>query len=140
MNRGRSIQFALLLGVIFITAMALAGWDTMKRSGGMAPKGMGGAAFANTAQGASARLLIEVLGVSNDGQLHGRLLEAHAGRYRLTSVPVTAQLSAASAVVMGAAADIKPRAVLQLSGRFDDGHRIEVARAVVLTGYVKVER
>lgn len=140
MNRGRSTQFALLLGVIFITAMTWAGWDTMKRSGGMAPKGMREPALANTAPGSSAQLVMEVLSVGNGGQVRGRLLERHKGRYRLTAVPVAAQLTAESAVLMGAAADIKPRAVLQLSGRFDDGHRIDVARAVVLTGYVKVER
>lgn len=140
MNRGRSTQFALLLGVIFISTMAWAGWDTMKRSGGMAPKGMGEPALANTAPGSSAQLVMEVLSVGNGGQVRGRLLEGHKGRYRLTGVPVAAQLTAGSAVLMGAAADIKPHAVLQLSGRFDDGHRIEVARAVVLTDYVKVER
>lgn len=141
MNRARSTQFALLLGVIFVTGMAWAGWDTMKRSGGMAPQGVDGTAFAaHGAPGASAKLIIEVLSVDNSGRLEGRLVEEHAGRYRLTPVPVMAQLAADSAVVMGAAADIKPRAVLQLSGRFDDGHRIRVARAVVLTGYVTVER
>lgn len=140
MNRARSTQFALLLGIIFITAMTWAGWDTMKRSGGMAAKGMGRAAFGQTAPGASAKLIVEVLSVDNSGQLEGRLVQEHAGRYRLTPVPVIAQLTADSAVVMGAAADIKPRAVLQLSGRFDEDHRIDVARAVVLTGYVTVER
>lgn len=140
MNRGRSVQFALLLGVIFITAMAWAGWDTMRRSGGMTPKGMGEKAFTNIAPGASLQLVIEVLSVDNGGQVRGRLLEEHAGRYRLTPIPVAAQLTADSAVAMGTAADIKPRAVLQLSGRFDDGHRIDVERAVVLTGYVTVDR
>lgn len=140
MNRGRSTQFALLLGAIFVAAMVWAGWDTVKRAGGMAPKGVSGTAFANSAPGASAQVVIEVLSVDNGGRLRGRLLEEHEGRYRSTSVPVAAQLTADSTVVMGASADIKPRAVLQLTGRFDDGHRIDIARAVVLTGYVTVER
>ncbi|MDE2451770.1 MAG: hypothetical protein KGO22_22515 [Gammaproteobacteria bacterium] len=140
MNRGRSTQLALLLGVIFITAMAWAGWDTLKRSGGMAPRGVGGMAFANSAPGASTQVVIEVLSVGAGGRLRGRLLEEEGGRYRPTLVPVAAQLTADSAVLMGSAADIEPRAVLQLTGRFDGGHSIDITRAVVLTGYVTVER
>lgn len=140
MNRGRSTQFALLLGVTFVAAMAWAGWDTTERAGGMTAKGMSGTAFANTAPGASMRIVIEVLGVGAGGHFRGRLLERRGGTYRSTPVSVAAQLTADSVVVMGAAADIKPRAVLQLSGQFDDRHRVHVARVVVLTGYVTVER
>ena len=140
MNRGRSIQLALLLGITFIAAMAWAGWDTMKRAGGMTPKGMSGTAVAKANASTSARLVIEVLSVGEGGQFSGRVLEEHEGRYRLTPVPVEAQLTADSAVVMGGVPDIKPRAVLQLAGRFDDSHRVRVTRAVVLTGYVTIER
>ena len=140
MNRGRSIQLALLLGITFIAAMAWAGWDTMKRSGGMAPKGMSGTAVAMANARASARLVIEVLSVGEGGQFSGRVLEEDGGHYRVTPVPVAAQLTAESTVIMGGAADIRPRAVLQLSGRFDDSHRVHVRRAVVLTGYVTIER
>jgi len=140
MSRGRSIQLALLLSATFIGVMLWAGWDTMKRSGAMTPRGMTGTAFAKAAASASARLVIEVLAVGADGTFSGRLLEEHGGNYRLTSVPVEGQLTADSAIVMGGTADIKPRAVLELSGRFDDRHRVRVARAVVLTSYVTVER
>lgn len=140
MNRGRSIQFALLLAITFAAAMAWAGWDTMKRSGSMTPKGMRGTAFAKANPSASARLVMEVLSVGEGGQFTGRVLEEHEGRYRITPVPVEAQLTADSAVVMGGAADIRPRAVLQLSGRFDDNHRVRIARAIVLTSYVTIER
>lgn len=140
MNRGRSIQLALLLATTFIAAMAWAGWDTMRRAGGMTHRGVSGTAFAEVNPSAAARLVIEVLSVGDNGQFTGRVLQEHGGRYRLTPVAVEAQLSVDSAVMMGGAADIKPRAVLQLSGRFDDSHRVHVARAVVLTGYVTVER
>ena len=140
MNRGRSIQLALLLATTFIGAMAWAGWDTMKRAGSMSHRGTSGTAFAKANPSAAARLVIEVLNVGDHGQFSGRVLEEHGGRYRITPVPVEAQLTADSAVMMGGAADIKPRAVLQLSGPFDDNHRVRVARAVVLTGYVTVER
>ena len=140
MNRGRSIQFALLLAITFAAAMAWAGWDTMKRSGSMTPKGMRGTAFAKANPSASARLVMEVLSVGEGGQFTGRVLEEHEGRYRITPVPVEAKLTAFSAVLMGGAADIRPRAVLQLSGRFDDNHRVRIARAIVLTSYVTIER
>jgi hypothetical protein len=140
MNRGRGTQFALLLGVIFIGTMAWAGWDTMKRSGGMTPKGESGAALAASAPGASVRLLMEVLSVGDAGRFSGRLLEDDGGSYRPTAATVTARLTADSAIVMGAAADIKPSAVLELSGRVDDRHRVRVTRVVVLTGNVTVGR
>ena len=140
MNRGRSIQFALLLGIAFIAAMAWAGRDTVKRAGGMTPKGMNGTAVAKASAGTSARLVIEVFSVGEGGLFSGRVLEEHEGHYRLTPVPVEGQLTADSAVVMGSVPDIKPRAVLQLSGQFDDNHRVRIARAVVLTGYVTIER
>lgn len=140
MNRARSIQLALLLGITFTAAMAWAGWDTMKRSEGMAPKGMRGTAFAKANASTSARLVIEVLSVGGGGQFNGRVVEEHSGHYRVTPVPIEAQLTADSVVVMGAVPDIKPRAVLQLSGPFDHNHRVRVARAVVLTGYVTIER
>jgi hypothetical protein len=140
MNRGRSIQLAVLLGITFIGAMSWAGWDTMKRAGSMHPKGMNGTAAAKSNASTPAPLMIEVLSVGEGGLFSGRVLEEHEGHYRLTPVPVEAQLAANSAVMMGGTSDIKPRAVLQLSGRFDDSHRVHVARAVVLTGYVTVER
>ena len=140
MNRGRSTQFAVLLSVTFVAAMAWAGWDTMKRSSSMTPRAMSAVAYDTAAPSTSARLVMEVSTVSAGGRFGGRLLEELGGRYRLTSVPVEAQLAPGSSVVMGGAADIKPRAVLQLAGRFDESHRIRVARAVVLTGYVTVER
>lgn len=139
MNRARSIQLALLLGITFLGAMAWAGWDTMKRSGSMVPKGMSATAVAKADPNTSARLIMEVLSVGAGGQFSGRVLEAHGGRYRISPVPVEAQMTAESAVMMGGVTDIKPRAVLQLSGRFDDSHRVRVARAVVLTGYVTIE-
>src|SRR6185437_4988032 len=114
--------------------------DTMKRAGSMARRGVSATAVTTANRSASARLMIEVLSVGDHGQLSGRALEGYGGRYRITSVPVEAQLTAGSVVLMGGAADIKPRAVLQLSGRYDDNHRVRVARAVVLTGYVTVER
>ncbi|MGH8198827.1 MAG: hypothetical protein ACREVO_00420 [Steroidobacteraceae bacterium] len=111
----------------------------MNRSGNMTRKSMSGTSFAKATPSASARLVMEVLSVGKSGQFSGRVLVEHGGRYRITPVPVEAQLTADSAVVMGGAADIKPRALLQLSGRFDDSHRVRVARAVVLTGYVTIE-
>lgn len=140
MNRARSIQLALLLAITFFGAMAWAGWDTMQRSGNTRTNDTGGTAVAEADRGGSMRLVMEVLSVGGGGQFTGRVLRAHAGRYRITAVPVEAKLTADSAVVMGRAADIRPRAVLQLSGRLDDSHRVRVARAVVLTGYVTIER
>lgn len=140
MNRARSIQLAVLLGITFIGAMSWAGWDTMKRAGSMRPKGINGTAAAKSNASTPAPLMIEVLSVGEGGLFSGRVLEEREGHYRLTPVPVEAQLAANTAVMMGGTSDIKPRAVLQLSGRFDDSHRVRVARAVVLTGYVTVER
>lgn len=140
MNRRRSTQLAVLLSVAFIAAMAWAGWDTMKRASGMTPKGMNATAYAKAAPTASARLVIEVLSLGDAGRFSGRLLEERGGHYRLTPVSVEAELTPDSAFVMGGISDIKPSAVLQISGRFDDRHRVRVARAVVLTGYVTVGR
>lgn len=140
MSRSPSTQLALLLVVFFIAAMAWATWDTMKRPGSMSPRGAHGAVFANAAPGASAQLVIEVLSVGSNGQISGRLLEENGGRYRPTLVPVVAQLTTHTAVVMGTEADIKPRAVLDLSGRVDEHHGVSVARVIVLTNYVAVAR
>lgn len=140
MSRSPSIQLALLLAVFFIAAMAWATWDTMKRSGAMALRGTHGAAIVITRARATAGLIIEVLSVGNDGQIKGRLLEEYGGSYRPTPVPVMAQLTTHTAIVMGTAADIKPRAVLDLSGRVDDHHHFSVARVIVLTDYVTVAR
>jgi hypothetical protein len=137
MKHGRSIQLALLLGVTFVAVMLWAGWDTMAH---MTARGMSSAALAESTSSTPAQLVIEVLTVDTQGNFSGRLLEEDGGSYRLTSTQVDGRLTADSAIVMGGAADIKPRAVLQLSGRVDDRHRIRVARAVVLTGYVTVAR
>lgn len=112
----------------------------MQRSAAMTLTNTSATAYAGAVSGAPAELVIEALRVGADGQLTGRLLEKHGSGYRRTAVSVAARMTAASVVVMGAAADIKPRAVLELSGRFDDDHRVRVARVVVLTGYVTVER
>lgn len=140
MNRGRVTQLVLLLSVILVGATLWAGWDALKLFGGMAPKGLPRTAFANTAPGAAAQLVIQVLSIGKDGEITGRLLEGREERYRSTSVPVVGQLTAHAAVLMGTAADIKPHAVLDISGKLDAHHRISVERVIVLTGYVTVER
>jgi hypothetical protein len=112
----------------------------MRRSAGMRSTDTSETAFVHAAAGTSVQSVIETLSISTGGELGGLLLRAHGDAYQRTSVPVNALLTADSAVVMGAAADIKPRAVLQISGRFDDRHRVRVARVVVLTGYVSIER
>lgn len=140
MRCGRGTVFAILLGIAALAAMAWAGWSAMQRSAAMTLTDTSATAFAGAAPGASADLIVEALRVGAGGELTGRLLEPHGSGYRRTAVYVTARLTAGSAVLMGTAADIKPRAVLELSGRFDDDHRVRVARVVVLTGYVTVER
>jgi hypothetical protein len=120
MNRGRSALFALMLGIAVLALLGWAGWTAMQRAAGMTPKSMSGTSFADAAPGASAELIVEVLSIGADGQIEGRLLEREGGGYRRTSVPVTATLAADTAFAMGAATDVKPRAILQLSGRLDD--------------------
>lgn len=139
MNRGRSAFLGLMLAVAVLASLGWAAWSAMQRAAGMTPKNMSGALFADAVPGAPAECIVEVSRVGADGELEGRLLDKDGRSYRRTSVPVVAQLTPHPAVVMGAAADIKPRAVLQLSGRFDNHHRVRVAQVVVLTGYVTVE-
>jgi hypothetical protein len=139
-GRGRSILFTVTLGASVLAVIIWAGWSAMRRSAGMTPRDMSETAFLHAAPEASAQAVVEILSVGTGGELRGLLLRTHGGGYQPTSVAVTAQLTPGSAIVMGAAADIKPRAVLQLSGRFDDHHRLRVARVVVLTGYVSIEQ
>jgi hypothetical protein len=140
MNLGRAGPFALILGIAVLAVMGWAGWSATERSLVMTPKDMSATAFADAAPGAPVHVVIEVASIDTGGQLRGRLLEEHGHEYRRTSVSVVAQLTADSAVLMGAAADIKPHAVLELSGRFAGHHLVRVARIVVLTGYVTLER
>jgi hypothetical protein len=137
--RGRGVLFAVTLSAAVLALMVWAGWSAMRRSAGMTPGNMSESAFLRAAPDFPAQAVVEILSVGPGGELRGVLLRAHGRGYQLTPVAVTAELTPGSRIVMGAAADIEPRAVLQLSGRFDDRHRLRVARVVVLTDYVSIE-
>jgi len=48
-------------------------------------------------------------------------------------------VAADTTVIMGAADDIKPGAVLQVSGMTDATHALHARQVVILSGYVRVD-
>jgi hypothetical protein len=79
---------------------------------------------------------------ASDGQktYSVELLQVDAGgEYRETSSRLRVRLAADVSIGMGDTADMKPGAVVQVSGVVDGTHTFDIHKVVILSGYVKVK-
>jgi len=51
---------------------------------------------------------------------------------------ISAILAGDTSIVMGKPHEIRPGAIIQLAGAFDNQHRLHVKQVVILSGYVRI--
>ena len=95
--------------------------------------------FAALTNEADAKVVIEI-NEGPQGQVRGKLLEKQDERhYTRTTKDVEARWNKQTAIVMGKVDDIKPGAVVQVTGKVAADHSVDAKQIVILTGYVQVK-
>jgi hypothetical protein len=130
---------AALIGACLVVAAGAIGLDVMHRAGAMAPVATPAATLLSARPGAAYKAVLRI-----ERRLAGGfaadVLEGHDTHYRATGMTVRVELDGDVAVVMGTAADVKPGAVVQVSGTVTATHGLRARQLVMLTAYVQVAR
>jgi hypothetical protein len=131
--------------ILLLTALALlaglAMWRTVDRAMQMKSSPTAGPdQFAALKPGETAKLVLEMTYSTSATDLQGTLLEKKTDTvYQRTGRTVEVSFDEKTPVVMGKPADIRPGAVIHVSGTVNGSHVLEARQIVILTGYVKVE-
>lgn len=131
--------------VVLLTALALlaglAMWRTADRAMKMkSATSAGPDQFAALKPGETTKVVLEVTYSTSATNLQGKLLEKKTETvYRRTAEVVEVAFDAKTPVVMGRAADLRPGAVIHVSGTVNASHVLEATQIVILTGYVQVD-
>jgi uncharacterized protein YdeI (BOF family) len=92
----------------------------------------------SAARGATVKLVIEIASVSST-DLRGRILSKKTDEvYVRTDTQASVHWSDQSKLVMGKSADVRPGAVVHVTGKVRQDRTIDADQIVILTGYVKV--
>jgi len=130
----------VLWTLVFVIGVAAAGavaLDVYRRSGGMRPTMSPIAAVLAATRGSTVKAVIRLEGHAGKNTYSAALLEGNNGAdYRTTQSHIRVALSADTALVMGGVADIKPGAVVQVTGTMDSEHALHASQIVILTGFV----
>ena len=130
-----------LMALVGCAAVAAVGFDIYRRAGGMRAATASAAAVLSVRSGTRTRAVVRLEGPAGLNAYSGDLLESGDGvSYRETPDRIRVALSGDTAVVMGAAADIKRGAVVQVTGAMDSAHTLHAAQIVILSGYVRVDK
>jgi hypothetical protein len=131
--------------VVLLTALALlaglAMWRTADRAMKMkSATSAGPDQFAALKPGETTKVVLEVTYSTSPTNLQGKLLEKKTETvYRRTAELVEVAFDAKTPVVMGKTADLRPGAVIHVSGTVNASHVLEATQIVILTGYVQVD-
>lgn len=97
------------------------------------------AEFVALANEAEAKVVLEITEAPPE-HIRGKLLERQdETHYTRTAKDVEATWNKHTAIVMGKAGDIKPGAVVHVTGKMAADHSVEARQIVVLTGYVHLK-
>jgi uncharacterized protein YdeI (BOF family) len=96
--------------------------------------------FARAPQGATVKLVLQITESTPDGLIQGKILNKKTDKiYIRTDTSVTIHSTPATKLVMGSQADIKPVAVVHVTGIVKSDRSVDAAQIVILTGYVEVQ-
>jgi hypothetical protein len=131
------------LWVFLLTTLALlaslAMWRTADQAMQMKSRAAGSAQFAALKPGEITKVVLEVTGKSSEGQFTGKLLEKKDETgYTYTATEISVAFDGKTPVVMGKVSDVRPAAILHVTGSVAQNHTLQATQLVVLTGYVTV--
>src|SRR5215469_15177329 len=128
----------LLLALLAVLSLAFV-WRGVGRMLTMRTQAASSAEFEALRSEADAKVVIEIT-EAPQGRVRGKLLERQdETHYTRTGKEVEATWDKKTAIVMGKADDIKPGAVVHVTGKLAADHGVEARQIVILTGYVQVK-
>lgn len=130
--------FIFLLAFLAVLSLAFV-WRGVGRMLTMRTQAASSAEFAALTNEADAKVVIEIT-EAPQGHVRGKLLEKQdETHYTRTTKDVEARWGKQTAIVMGKADDIKPGAVVHVTGKVAADRSVEAKQIVILTGYVQVK-
>lgn len=127
----------LTLAVLVLIAGA-ALYVTCRSSGMQRAAAATGMPFASLKPGDGAKLVLRLNVLTAGGADATNLQKQSETKYRCTAEKIHMAFSDTTPVVMGNHEDIRPGAVVHVTGVVGKSHELEAAKIVVLTGYVQV--
>jgi len=125
----------LVIGVLL--AATAVGFDVWRRAANMQPATIGAEAVMQAPEGQRLEVVVRLNASIHQGTYAAEVLESKDGaNYRATPATIQIATAADTLVVMGAAGDIKPGAIVQADGQFDSARILHARRIVVLSGFV----
>ncbi len=95
--------------------------------------------FQQLAPGTKTKVVVEIQKAATDGAFAARVLDKQSDTvYSRSTTPVTIRSDGKTRFVMGKATDVRPAAILHVTGTVDSDHRINAEQIVILTGFVEV--
>jgi hypothetical protein len=136
----RKVWVALIGTVVLAGGLVL--WMSARMSGKMSDAATTDEReFGTAAPGSKAKIVLEIKGASPGGTIRGTLLQKKTEEvYVRTGTAVTVQSNADTKLVMGKQEDLRPAAVVHVTGAVRKDHGLDAEQIVILTQYVRVEQ
>jgi predicted aminopeptidase len=130
---------ALLTGVIGIAGLGWIAYDVLQRAQLMRPVATSASAVLAAREGELIRAVVRLRAADGANAWSADLLDKlDDTSYRQTASVIRVVLLDDTSIVMGGPADLRPGAVVQLSGNLNAERALRVRRVVILTEYVHV--
>jgi hypothetical protein len=128
---------ALVLSLLVI--IAAIGFDVMRRAAKMQPAALSVAAVQQAQPGKKIKTVVRLVALTSPGVYAAKILESTDGSvYRETPAAISIAYGSDTAVVMGAAADIKAGAIVEATGPMEDAGTLRARQFVILSGFVRI--
>jgi hypothetical protein len=130
--------WVLLLAVLAALSAAFV-WRGAEKAMKMQTAAASGSEFAQAKEQESVKVVVEVL-ETPEGEIHGRILDRQDdAHYTRTKDEARIHWDSSTAIVMGKTADVRPGAILHISGTVGGDHSVQARQIVILSGYVQVK-
>jgi hypothetical protein len=129
----------VVAGILLVVAAIALPVFVLSRMGATAQDSLRSAGLASARPGQEVTAIVRLGDRDTDGTYVGILIEPTGDTYVASSTTLRVRFADDIELVMGGSDDIKPQAVLQLTGTLDGQTTVIARRAVVLTGYVTVQ-
>ena len=132
-------KVAVLLIAVGVVAIVFVLWNSVRRVGSMTAAAAGEQEFAQTNASEKTKTVIEIDSAA-DGTIKGKLLQKKSETlYARTDTSTVVHSNPQTKIVMGKDGDVRPGAVVHVTGVTGKDRSIAAEQIVVLTGYVKVQ-
>jgi hypothetical protein len=137
-NKRSKAAWVFLLAVLAALSAVFV-WRGAEKAMKMQTAAANGSEFAQAKQQESVKVVVEVFETA-EGEIRGRLLERQDdAHYTRTKDEARIHWDTSTAIVMGKTGDVRPGAILHITGTMAVDHSVQARQIVILTGYVQVK-